>query len=66
MDLVKMAENLIRIRGNLSREEMANVLGVSVSAVQMYENGARIPRDETKLKYAEFSGESIDSIFFTK
>ncbi|MEG0093186.1 MAG: helix-turn-helix transcriptional regulator [Erysipelotrichaceae bacterium] len=65
MNNKKIADKLKEIRGKYSRNYMASFLGVSVSAIQMYENGERIPRDETKLKYAEFAKESVDSIFFT-
>ena len=65
VNLDKMAKNLTAIRGRKTREEMAIELGVTPSAVGMYERGERVPRDETKLKYAKLAGRSIDEIFFT-
>ena len=45
-------------------EQMAEALGISQSAVAMYENGKRIPRDEIKIRIAEHFGVSVESIFF--
>ena len=49
-----------------SRAEAAAALNLSVSAVAMYKNGDRIPRDETKLKIAEYYGKSVEEIFIPK
>lgn len=54
----------IREKLNLSRSEFAELLGISVSAVAMYETGELIPRDETKYKISRLAGETVDSIFF--
>ena len=56
----------MRIRKEMSMEQMANQLGTSYSAISMYENGERIPRDEIKIKIAELFGVSVESIFFQK
>lgn len=66
MDSDKIARILVDLRGDKSREEVASALGVSVSAIAMYENGARIPRDETKIKIAKFYGKTVEEIFFAK
>lgn len=66
LDSEKIARTLIDLRGNRSREEVASALGLSLSAIAMYEIGARIPRDETKMKIAEYYGKSVEDIFFTK
>ena len=50
MDSEKIAIKLTGLRGEKSREQVAKDLGISVSAVAMYETGARIPRDEIKKK----------------
>ena len=60
----KIAERLLKLRGNKSREEVANAVGVSVSAISMYENGERIPRDAIKLRFAEYYQKSVQEIFF--
>lgn len=58
------AEKLVSLRGGKSREEVAKSVGVSLSAIAMYESGARIPRDEIKVKLADYFGTSVQSLFF--
>ena len=60
----KVAERLIKLRGIKSREEVAKSVGVSVSAISMYENGERIPRDDIKIKIAEYYNRTVQEIFF--
>lgn len=45
-------------------EEVANACGISVTAMYMYENGHRIPRDETKQRLSDFYGISVQNLFF--
>lgn len=59
-----IARTLIQLRGNKSRIEVAKDLGISVSALQMYENAQRIPKDEIKIKIANYYNCSVQSIFF--
>lgn len=59
-----VAEKLILLRGDKSREEVANAIGVSKSAIAMYEQGERIPRDSIKLKLAEYYKCEVQDIFF--
>ena len=63
---ITAARNLVFLREakNISRAELACAIGVSTSAVAMYERGERLPRDEIKVKIAEFYGESVGAIFF--
>ena len=56
----------MRIQKEMSMEQMAKTLGTSYSAISMYENGERIPRDEIKIKIAELFGVSVETIFFQK
>lgn len=67
MDAIKIGNKIKKLRENLglSREDFSNKVGISLSALSMYENGQRIPRDEIKLKIARCTGESIEAIFFT-
>ena len=58
-----MNEKLIALRGNRSQEEVAKALGISVSALSMYEQGNRIPRDEIKIRMAEYYAISIEALF---
>lgn len=64
MDAEKIANALLALRGKKSREEVASAIGISTSALAMYENAMRIPRDETKIKIAKYYGRSVQEIFF--
>lgn len=57
---------LRKLRGTRSREEVANAVNVSISAIAMYENEERSPRDEIKLKLASYFGTTVQAIFFTQ
>lgn len=46
--------------------ELANAIGSSQSAISMYENGARIPRDDIKIRLSKHFGVPVDQIFFTE
>lgn len=58
-----MNEKLIALRGNKTQEEVAKALGISVSALSMYEQGKRIPRDEVKIRMADYYNISLESLF---
>jgi putative transcriptional regulator len=65
MNYERVAENLINLRNGRSREEVAKAVGISISTLQMYENGQRIPRDNNiKIKLANFYGVTVQIIFF--
>lgn len=59
-----IAERLVELRGEKSREQVAEAVNVSVSAISMYENGQRIPRDEIKVRLADYYGTTVQDIFF--
>lgn len=59
-----MGEKLIKLRGKKTLEEVSNALGISKSALSMYENGERIPRDPIKIKISNYYGKSIPYIFY--
>jgi len=59
-----IGKKLATLRGDRPQEKVARDLGISVSALSMYEQGNRIPRDEVKIRIAEYYGESVQSIFF--
>ena len=58
-----MIKKLIELRGKQSREEVSKALGISVSALAMYEQGNRIPRDEVKIRMANYYGITIEDLF---
>lgn len=64
MDAVRIGKKLKKLRGPTPVDELAKALGVSQSTVSMWEIGKRIPRDEMKLKIANYYKVSVESIFF--
>lgn len=46
--------------------EVANALGIAPSTLTAYELGDRTPRDEIKVKIANYYGRSVGSIFFNQ
>lgn len=64
LDSVEIGKRLAELRGDRSQAEISEKLGISVSALSMYERGERIPRDEIKVKIANFYKKSVQSIFF--
>ena len=64
IDSCRIVKNFVALRGEKNRESVANERGLSLSALAMYENGARIPRDENKEKITRYYGKTVDEIFF--
>lgn len=65
MDALKIGKKLTKLRGNKSQDIVANAVGISRSALSMYEQGNRIPRDEIKLKLADYYRKSVQELFFS-
>lgn len=55
---------LVTLRGTKTRADVAEALEISVSAIAMYENGERVPRDAIKIKIANFYKRPVQEIFF--
>lgn len=64
MDPKQIRTRLVDLRGKRSQAEVAQAVGISPSALSMYEAGERIPRDEIKERLAEYYGTDVQSIFF--
>ncbi len=64
MDAEQIRRNLIEARGERSQTEVAKGIGISVSALSMYESGERIPRDEIKEQLARYYGMTVGFLFF--
>lgn len=65
MNNMAIARKLIELRGNRTQAQVADAIGVSVSAYGMYEIGQRMPSDEVKVRIAKFHKKSVQSIFFS-
>lgn len=59
-----IAERLVQARGNIPRDIVASAVGISLSAISMYENGQRVPRDEIKVKLADYYHTTVQALFF--
>lgn len=65
MDKEEIGKRLREKRGTISQAEVAQAIGVTPMAISLYESGERIPRDEVKIRLAQYYGCTVDSIFFT-
>lgn len=52
------------LRGDRSQEQISREIGVTKSSWAMYERGERVPRDEVKIKIANYFGKTVQEIFF--
>lgn len=66
IDVMAMARKLVALRGKRSQEEVARELGISRSALCMYESGKRVPRDPLKARIAKYYKRSVPFIFFNE
>lgn len=64
MDSKAIGQKLINLRGNRTQLEVSKAIGISVSALGMYERGERIPRDEVKLALAKYYDTTVQFIFY--
>ena len=64
MDKKAIGEKLRRLRGEKTLDTVAQIVGITPSALSNYENGIRIPRDEIKVRLAGYYNMSVKSIFF--
>lgn len=65
MDNHAVAERLVRLRGSRTQKEVAASLGISVSALSMYECGRRIPKDDIKLALSQYYRTPIAKLFYS-
>ena len=64
MDCIANGKRLRELRGKRTVQEVADNLGISVSALTMYENGDRNPRDDIKIALARYYGVGVVDIFY--
>ena len=60
-----ISKKLVQLRGSRTRQQVADDIGVSLSAILMYENGHRTPKDEIKIRLAEYYNVSVEDLFFS-
>lgn len=66
MDANIIGKKLVELRGDKTLDEVTKAVGISISALSNYEKGTRIPRDEIKIKLAQYYGTSIEALFFAQ
>lgn len=60
-----IGRRLRELRGiDLTQQDVAKAIGLTPAAISMYENGERIPGDQTKIALAAFYGKTVGEIFF--
>ena len=64
MDVSENGKRLRELRGDRSPDMVANAVGISLSALLMYERGERNPRDDIKIALANYYGVDIRAIFY--
>lgn len=64
MDAKRIGERLTALRESRSQTEVADAVNISPSALSMYENGERIPRDEIKQRIAEYYNTTVQALFY--
>lgn len=63
MNAEVIGQKLRRLRGDKPRKDVAKALGISVSALTMYETGQRIPRDEIKILLSRYYDYPVEKNF---
>lgn len=61
---MSFGEKLRELRGNRTQEELADELHITKSSLAMYERDERVPRDEVKVRIANFFGKTVQELFF--
>ena len=64
MDAISVGIKLKAMRGSRLQAKVAADLGISKSAIAMYENGERVPKDDIKIAIAKYYGTTVGSLFF--
>lgn len=59
-----IGQKLRKLRGERTKQTVADAIGVSLSSYVKYERDERHPGDEVKKKIAKFFKTSVESIFF--
>lgn len=60
----EIGKELRKLRGDKSLQTTADDIGITKSALAMYERGERVPRDEVKVKIADYYGVPVAELFY--
>ena len=61
---MSVGQKLKHLRGDKTQAEIAAQVGVTESAIKMYEADERVPRDGIKVRLANLFGLTVGSLFF--
>ena len=61
---MSIGKKLKALRGSKTQKEVARDLGITKSALAMYERDERVPRDEIKMRIAAYYNEPVGSLFY--
>ena len=62
---MSVGQKLRALRGDKTQKKVADDLKITKSYLAMYDRDKRIPRDEIKVRIADYFGETVQSIFYT-
>lgn len=62
---MEASEKLVILRGDKTQAEVADCVKISRSALGMYECGERTPRDEIKVRLANYYNISVQELFYS-
>lgn len=65
MSKTEAGKKLRKLRGAQTLQTVAANIGISRSALNMYEKGERSPRDEIKIKLANYYKATVQEIFYS-
>lgn len=64
MDMKQAGEKLKELRGCRTQTGVARAVGITPSALSMYESGERVPRDEVKERLCAYYQVPVASVFY--
>lgn len=65
MDKETIGRRLRELRGVFrTQREVADAIGVSPTALSMWENGERVPGDLAKIALANYYGKTVQELFY--
>ena len=64
MDMKQAGEKLKELRGCRTQTGVARAVGITPSALSMYESGERVPRDEVKERLCAYYRVPVASVFY--
>ena len=64
IERAEIGKRLKMLRGDRTIKKVSDDTGIGASALAMYENGHRIPRDEAKMILADYYDVSLERLFF--